>query len=213
MNTMFKRGALLAIAALAMFVSACSTTAPPGAFNGLGDDPMAMITITSSDGVVEADEYQLGQAAAVQCHAFTDLQQTGAEEALLASGAAYSVGYGAGGAAQLSYPGATAGTAQAGVVVGLAQGFAGGAVNGLLNRSFAGVSAVGTCTESTLRDWQDGIEVPAQIRTRFPNYADLASGLHAQASFVRTHNRIDQPASGLVNQSWSGPIAGERRRQ
>ncbi len=188
------------LASVSILVSGCATS--PGALGGNSADPMATVIFFSSSGKMSAQQYQMGQAAATVCNTQIDPQLSGNVEAMMTSGVTYGVAYAAsGGLRSLIYTGLDGG---ASAIDGGVSGFLGGAVNGLHSRAFARAGAMGNCTEIVLRDWEDGKALPPGLVGK-PDLQRLLEGFHATASYVRSRNRTDRPAPGLVT---SGEIVG-----
>ena len=192
-------------AALALLLSACASV--PGPLNGLGRDPLTKIVLTHSSGRMTTQQYLIAQAAAELNNQQIEFQLSDPLESVGVSGGAYGVGYAIAGALGIQgFRGVDAGAyaLQSGTI-----GLAGGAVNGLHSNSYASVSVTGSSTEATLRDWEKGAAIPPALTTRFPNLRDLVLGLHAWPAYVRSRNRTNSPAEGLVP-DWSGQPAPAR---
>ncbi len=210
MHTLKSIGQGLALAAV-LFLGACQ--AVPGTFNGLSKDSMPKVLVHCSAGPCSVDQYVLATVAATMSDEQVDLQISDTGESIVTSGGAYSVAYGLGGATQpLLYKGASL-TSAAGW--NALMGFFGGAVNGMQVWSYADVSGVGHGGEFKLRDWQGGDAIPLELlRKAFKNpqltkedVMKIATGLHLDPAYVRTHNRSNKPADGLVP-DWKGPKVG-----
>lgn len=188
------------LASASILVSGCATS--PGALGGNSADPMATVIFFSSSGKMSHQQYLMGQAATEVCNVQVDPQLSGNVEAMITSGVTYGVAYGVSGAARsLIYTGVDGG---ASAIDGTVSGFLGGAVNGLHSRAFARAGAMGNCTEIVLRDWENGKALPPGLIGK-PDLQRLLEGFHATASYVRSRNRTDRPAPGLVT---SGEIVG-----
>lgn len=190
---------LLAATTLLM-LSACA-----GSFNGLSGDPVEKVFVTSSSGTLSADQWVVAQYAAAMTNAQIDVQMSSPIEAAATSGAAYGVGYAAGGSLQGRYypsPAATAGTVVNGIT-----GLWGGAVNGVQMYSSASVIGTGYGAEQALRDWEKNVAIPPELLERYPNIRTLVAGVHIQPAYVRSTSSTNKPADGLVPK-WSGPPVG-----
>lgn len=190
--------AVLASAMLAGCVMGGGST-PPGVFNGLGTDHMAMIVLARSDYNPKTGQnaptwaqYQAVQEAASAVGIQVDWQLSSGFEAAGSEAMPY-LGAGAvGGASQgIAYAGADAGAAA--TVSGITY-MMGGAVNGLVTASYANVSAVAKLLEDTIRDREnDGQSI-------FHN-------VHVAAAYIRSRNNTDSPAPELARHmpDFSGP--------
>ncbi len=173
-------------AAVALFALAgCAGSTPPGMFNGLGNDPMAMIAIYRTDGkAVTPEQYRAIQDIALGMNLVLEKQISSSAEAAASGFGAYGAAGAAGGAMEpLFYPGALGGAAAG--YTGLVYGF-GGLVNGLTTYSYSYVYDVAEMVETAMRD-----------REKYDGATEFQR-IHVVAAFVRSRNNIDSPAPGLV---------------
>lgn len=159
---------LVAVAATLM-LGACAGTMP-GQFNGLGDDPLPMLIVYSTDGNGTLTEKQYADVVQVakRMGGIIEMQFPSSLEAAASSGLAY-------GAAGIS----------GGVSILATISAVSGAVGGFSTASYAIVYAVSDATETAMRD----AEKKGDTR-----YTDL----HVVASFVRSRNSEKSPAPKLV---------------
>ena len=176
-----------------------------GGLNGWdpSGDPMQRIVYTCSDGQCTPDEIILVAIAAAVSNEQIVPQFSGKVESAATGCAVYGPAYAAAGASQeLFYAGADGGAAAG---YGGITGCLGGAGNGLYTYSYAVDAVTGSATESALRDWENGTKVPDAVRKLFPNVEDLAAGVHAHASYIRTENKT---ADTVSKKKWTGPVVG-----
>ena len=186
MKSQSVRGFILAIAA-AVMLSACQS----GALNGLRDaatsDVMPMLAFSYSKGGQLSEAQYLGaQKAAKQCGVQLGPQISGPVETIAATAGGYGLtgGPGTGLGANLAFgAGASIATYTAYAIVPYALT---GGYYGAIVWSENNVRLVGDCAERTMRDWED-------------NGEEIYNNLHVYASMVRTRNRADNPAPGLVS--------------
>jgi hypothetical protein len=183
-----------------------------GVFNGLGDDPMAMIKVVKSDydprtgeNPILYSQYLAVQDLAAALKIQIDWQTSSTAEAMVSEFLPYGMaGAGGGAFTGLLYPGAGMLAGPAAGVTGLVYGF-GGAVNGAVTHSYNGVYATGDTLEKAMRD----LEREGK-KYRDANGRSLFHNLHVVASFTRSRNGINSPAPGLGERMprWSGPRVG-----
>lgn len=207
---MTKRSLCTAILAAAVALGGCMPGV--GVFNGLGDDPMAMIKVVKSDfdprtgeNPILYSQYLAVQDLAAALKIQIDWQTSSTAEAMVSEFLPYGMAGAAGGAfTGLLYPFAGALTGPAAGVTGLVYGF-GGAVNGAVTQSYNSVYATGDTLEKAMRDME---------RDRKKYLAEdgksLFHNLHVVASFTRSRNSINSPAPGMFRSApqWNMPRGG-----
>lgn len=209
---MKKRSLYCAILLAAVGLAGCMPGV--GVFNGLGDDPMAMIKITKSDydprtgeNPILYSQYLALQDLAAALKMQVDWQTSSTAEAMVSEFLPYGMAGAAGGAfTGLLYSGAGALTGPAAGVTGLVYGF-GGAVNGAVTHSYSAVYVMGDALEKAMRDLErDG------KKYRDNNGKSLFHNMHATASFTRSRNWNNSPAPGLnarmPRMNWNNAPAG-----
>jgi hypothetical protein len=205
---------VLCCIALLMTAGLTGCISGAGVFNGLGNDPMAMIKITKSDydprtgeNPIAYSQYLAVQDLAKALQIQIDWQTSSTAEAMASEFLPYGMAGAAGGAfTGLLYPFAGALTGPAAGVTGLVYGF-GGAVNGAVTHSYSAVYVMGDSLEKAMRDMErDG------KKYRDADGVSLFKNLHATASFTRSRNWSNSPAPGLnarmPRMQWNYPPAG-----
>lgn len=186
---------------MAMLIAGAGCSTVPGPFNGLGNDEMSMLAITTWNGTPPTPEqYRVVADIARKQASLLGWQLSSAAESIVISGLVGGAAGAAGGSTQgLIYTFGSAGSAAAYTAAVYGLGYM---VNGAITASYANVYAVAYATELALRD----NEKYGDDKTK-----KILKGVHVVAAFIRSGNSHEKPAGALSERmNWSGSTVGTR---